>query len=162
MTEPTRWPTPIRVVGIGSPHGDDVAGWEVVRRLQERPFGDVDFRLVDGGQRLLDGLDGRGTLIVVDAALSGATPGTLHRFENVDDRLLPLRPSTTHDLGVASALRLAKTLGIAPERVIVFGIEMGSASPGSSLSPATAEAIDRVVARISEELTAQQDRRDVD
>ena len=30
------WPAPIRIVGIGSSHGDDALGWEVVRLLREQ------------------------------------------------------------------------------------------------------------------------------
>lgn len=29
-------PKPVQIIGIGSPFGDDRAGWEVIRRLEQR------------------------------------------------------------------------------------------------------------------------------
>jgi hydrogenase maturation protease len=80
---------PVRVVGVGSPFGDDALAWEVVCRLQrekERGSG-IEFHAVEGGQGLLDLLDGRGTLLLIDALSSAAAPGTIQRFEWPDPRI---------------------------------------------------------------------------
>jgi hydrogenase maturation protease len=148
------WPHPIRVVGVGSPLGDDALAWEVVRILRERPAlqPGTEVYLVEGGQRLLDVLDGRGTLLLVDAVASDMKPGSIHRFEWPDQRIEALRPGSTHDLRPAEALRLAEVLGIAPSRVIVFGMEMENFGPLPGLSQSVMAALPDLVGRLMQEL----------
>jgi hydrogenase maturation protease len=148
-------PRPVRVVGVGSPHGDDAAGWEVVQWLRQRLAGapGVEFHLADGGPRCLDLLDGRGTLVLVDALFGdGGSPGTIHRLEWPDERIESLHAGSTHAFRPAEALRLAAALGLLPERVVVCGIEAGGVNPGDGLSPAVAAAIAELVDRLADEL----------
>ena len=148
------WPHPIRVVGVGSPHGDDALAWAVVRDLREQQGlpPEIEFYMVEGGQRILDLLDGRGTLFLVDAVGASTGPGTIHRFEWPDQRVEALRPGSTHDLRPAEALRLAEALGIAPPRVVVFGIEGATIAPQSGLSQAVLAAVPQLVRRLAAEL----------
>lgn len=152
------WPLPIRVAGVGSPHGDDAVAWAVLRRLREhlktRP--DVELYELDGGQRLLDMLDGRGTLLLVDA-LAGAEPGTIHRFDWPDSRVARMRPGSTHNLCPAEALALAATLGTLPPRVVLFGIEADCFDAGAGLSHAAAGTVTRAVYQLLNELGRVQD-----
>jgi len=148
-------PRPIRVVGVGSPLGDDALAWEVVRKLRERleaSHPGIEFHAVEGGQRALDALDGRGTLFLVDAVAGGGTPGSIHHFDWPDQRVEALRPGSTHHLRPAEALRLAAALGILPPRVKVFGIEAESFDPGSALSPSVAAAVPELVGCIRKKL----------
>jgi hydrogenase maturation protease len=147
-------PRPVRVVGVGSPRGDDGLAWEVVRRLRNRtdvPPG-IELHMVEGGHHLLDVLDGRGTLLLIDAVVTMAQPGTIHRFEWPDERIEALRPGTTHDLRPAESLRLAAALGIAPSRAVVFGVEVQSTDPQPGLSPSVAAAVPDLVQRLADEL----------
>jgi hydrogenase maturation protease len=147
------WPQPIRVIGVGSPHGDDALAWEVVRHLREqRP--DIEMHIVDGGQRLLDLLDGRGTLLLVDAVAAGTTPGTMHCLEWPDQSAQVMRPGSTHDLRLAEALRLATALGSVPPRVVVFGMEIESSAPQAGLSPPVLAALPELVRRLMEVLAS--------
>lgn len=144
------WPRPVRAVGVGSPNGDDSLGWEVVRCLGQRQ--DIEVFTVEGGQRILDILDGQGTLLLIDAMVAGGLPGTIHRFEWPDARIEGLRPGSTHQMNPAEALQLASVLGIAPDRVIVFGIEPEVITPQPGLSPCVQAAVPELVGRITEEL----------
>jgi hydrogenase maturation protease len=148
------WPRPIRVVGVGSPRGDDGLAWDVVRKVRERRGfrPELEFYTVEGGQRILDVLDGRGTLLLVDAVRASTRPGTIHRFEWPDDRIESLRPGSTHDMRPAEALRLASVLGIAPARVIVFGIEAETIDPQQGLSQPVLAAVPELVRRLLNEL----------
>ena len=149
---------PIRVVGCGSPVADDALAWEVVRRLRAArlPEG-VELHAVDGGHQVLDLLDGRGTLVLVDAVCSGLPPGTVHRLQWPDPQLKTLRPGSTHSVRPAEALQLAATLGLLPPRVIVFGIEAATIEPGAGLSRDVAASVPIVVRRILQELKRARD-----
>jgi hydrogenase maturation protease len=155
-------PSPIRVVGVGSAVGDDAVAWEVVRRLREHPDCPADAALytAHGGQRILDVLDGRGTLVLIDAVMSGEIAGTIHRLEWPDPRIESLRPGSTHDLRPAEALRLAVALEIAPPRIIVFGIEVGTTVVASGLSPEMMAAVPQLVNQLVEMLAGQLTRID--
>jgi hydrogenase maturation protease len=150
------WQHPIRIVGVGSPVGDDALAWEAMRSLREshvlRP--EIEVYMVEGGQRILDVLDGRGTLVLVDAIVAGTTPGTIHRFAWPDDRIEGLRPGSTHDLQPAEALRLASALGIAPPQIVVFAMEVEQIDPFSGLSTAVRDALPQLVRCLVEELEA--------
>lgn len=147
------WPEPIRIVGVGSPQGDDAVGWELVRRLRLREWpGAVECYAIDGGQDLLDLLDGQGSLIMVDAVATRGSPGHLHRFVWPDARLDILRPGSTHHLQPTQSLHLAAALGILPPNVIVWGIEGQNFHPATTLSSAMLAAISALEQRIVGEL----------
>jgi hydrogenase maturation protease len=92
-------------------------------------------------------------VIIIDAMSSGATPGTVRIVAAHDEPLPPelSRPST-HLLGVAEAIELARVLGLLPARVDVYAIEGESFAAGAALSPPVAAAVERVAAAILEEL----------
>jgi hydrogenase maturation protease len=144
------WPRPIRVVAIGSPWGDDALAWEVLWQL--RPWigdrADIEMHAFAGGQRLLDVLDGQGTLLVIDAAVTADAPGTIHCFEWPEPRIEAMRPGSTHHVLPAVALRLADALGLLPPRVMVFGIEIEHLDLSQGLSPSVAAAVPALVRRI--------------
>ena len=152
-------PLPIRVIGCGSPRGDDALAWEVVRQLRNHGqiLQAVELHAAEGGHQILDLLDGRGTLILVDAVSSGAPPGTIHRLEWPDRKVETLRPGSTHHVRPAEALHLAATLGLLPARVVVFGIEATSFDPNAGLSEPIASAVPELVQRILEELERARD-----
>jgi hydrogenase maturation protease len=135
------------VVGVGNAfRGDDAAGLEVARRVGGHEFEGEPVALIDWWS-------GCDRLVVVDAMQSGAPAGTVRRVAAHDEPLPPelARPST-HLLGVADALELARVLGRLPEQVDVWAIEGESFDAGASLSPAVAAAVEDVAAAIRDEL----------
>ncbi len=140
----------IRIIGIGSPFGDDAAGLEAARRLAAAPPPGTEIIAADRpGSDLIDLLDGAEAAILIDAVRSGSAPGTLH---DLDLRDLPAsggRLASSHDLGVADAVRLAATLGKAPQRGRLLGIEIppDSAREPDRISAQTSRAIEDAVQR---------------
>jgi hydrogenase maturation protease len=128
--------------------------WRVVSDLETTVGAqpDLEFHRLDGGQRLLDLLDGRGSLIVIDALANADSPGSVVELFWHDERLANLRPGSTHDLGPAAALRLADALGLLPPNVIVFGISVTDFVPSQSLSQSAAQAACKLVERLRDEL----------
>jgi len=149
------WPGPLRVIGVGSPHGDDAVAWEVVRQLRGRlgEWPGVEWHMVGGGQRLLDLLDGQGSLVLIDAMAGAAEPGAVQRLAWPDPRLDILQPGSTHGLRPAESLQLAAALGVLPLQVVIFGIALGKLETGSGLSALVTDALPAVVERIAAELT---------
>ena len=133
------------VIGIGSRRrGDDGAGLEVARRLgspvavahESDPLGLIDL--------WADHAD----VVVVDAMRTGAPPGTTRTFDVAATPLPRTTFVTSHAVGVAEAVELARVLGSLPKQVTVIGIEVASLDAGSGLSAPVAAAVDRVVAEL--------------
>jgi hydrogenase maturation protease len=130
----------LRVIGLGSPHGDDAVGLEVVRRLaaEALPAGASVVACDRPGLDLLEALEGADAAVLVDAVRSGASPGTV--CELGPEGLSRGRTTSSHALGVAHALALSATLGRLPRRLRVVAIELDAAD-GDGLSPAVRAAL---------------------
>jgi hydrogenase maturation protease len=160
MTAPVRRQI---VIGIGNvSRGDDGAGRLVLKLLQAALPAGADIELIEHngeGASLLSHLDGAGAAFIADACRSGAPPGTVRRF---DAAAAPLPQSmsgfSTHGLGLAGAIELARALGQLPPRCVVYAIEGSSFEAGAPLSPAvmaaSADAADRLRAEIMSEAAA--------
>jgi hydrogenase maturation protease len=139
----------IRVVGMGSPHGDDQAGWRLVEMLENA----VDATVLSDPGRLLDHVDGCEKLILVDACRSGLAPGTIVRLTWHDASLRLFAGRSTHSLGVGAVLALAETLRRLPPAVVLFAVEAESCEPGEQLSPAVSEALPELCRRVWQEMS---------
>ena len=115
----------IRVIGLGSPFGDDRVGWRVIELLEGRLPIKIDLVALDRpGAALINWMQEIDHLILVDAVSSGATPGTLIKIypaqlDTSGGRL------TSHDLALSATLRLAASLGCLPARTNIYGVEIG-------------------------------------
>jgi len=143
------------IIGIGNPdRGDDAVGRIVARRLQTQCAPGV--RVVEHGGEpasLLDCLAGAETVYLIDAMVAGARPGTISRFD-VAAAELPrtVFGCSTHGLGLAEAIELARTLGKLPRRCVVYAIEARAFEIGEPLSPEVAAVADDVTALILDEM----------
>ena len=142
----------LHILGIGSPAGDDQAGWLLVDALRARGVeadGRVALAKLDRpGASLLACLEGVDRVILVDALQSGGTPGDIHRWTEADWGAVDADLSS-HGFGVLAALALAQALGSLPQRVEVVGIEIASAVPGEPVSPAVREAVAQLAERLA-------------
>jgi hydrogenase maturation protease len=140
------------VIGVGNAwRGDDGAGLTVARRVRELSPAGVEVRELEGdATALVEAWSGAEHFVVVDAAESGAVPGTVRRFD-ARSQPLPVRilRSSTHAFGVSDAVELARALGRLPARLDVYAIEGASFTAGEDLSPAVEGAVADVVAQLS-------------
>ena len=144
----------IRIIGIGSPFGDDAAGIEIARILTAAPPPNCEVIAADRpGVDLVEMLDGADAAILIDAVRSGAAPGTVHEFAFSELERCPVGFVSSHDLDVIAAIQLAHVLGRAPRRGRVIGIEIGRESDGRKIRPlcsAVTESIGSVIERVRE------------
>lgn len=144
--------TSIVVVGIGNDfRTDDGVGLYVARLIQAMDFKDVT--VVPGvaeGTALLDAWENSSRTIVIDCAVSGQQPGTIHRFD-VNENSIPaemFNGYSTHNISVTDAVELARVLGRLPGSLVVYGIEGSDFSAGTGLSADVAAAAHKVVDEI--------------
>ena len=145
------------VIGVGNTlRGDDAAGRELVRRLKRRRLPPGTSAVESAGElsSLLEAWRGARRVILVDAARGESAPGAVHRFEA--DHPLPTRLAgrSSHGLGVAEALELARSLGELPAEVVVYAIEGQSFETGAALSLEVERALDPLVERVMADLGA--------
>jgi len=146
------------VIGVGNPaRGDAAVGRAVAEHLRGRVGDDVDVVEHDGEvTALLEWLEEADTAILIDAAASGAAPGTIHRL-NAHDGPLPrtLFALSTHGFGLAEAVELARAMESLPPACIVYAIEGANFEAGHPLSDAVVTAAREVTERVLGELTDQ-------
>lgn len=118
----------IRILGVGSPFGDDRLGWEAADFLETalvRRHRQISIERCDRpGAELLQLMKNARAVIVIDAMKGGCKPGTIKRIEPT--LLYRSFGLSNHSFGVAEALELAQVLGELPEELVIFGIEAGT------------------------------------
>jgi hydrogenase maturation protease len=152
VTEPESPPVvPVLVIGCGNLlRGDDAVGPILVRHLWDRGVPD-GVELVDGGTAGMDvafKMRGRRKVIVVDAARSGSTPGTVFRVPGEElEELPPLDGINQHAFRWNHALAVGRWLlkDAYPQQVVVFLVEAASTDPGADLTPAVAKGLERAL-----------------
>lgn len=149
------------LIGIGNDmRGDDGAGLLVARLAQACAPPHLTIVQQSGeGSALVEAWRGYDDVIVVDAATSGATPGTIHSFDAGDAPLPACFASnlSSHAFGLAGAVELARRLDCLPARLVVYGIEAHSFQHGAPLSPAVQTAARSLARRLTAPLKADTD-----
>ncbi len=167
----------VLIVGIGSAHGDDQAGWHVIRMLQEMLTADdlwqncstlpprfelaewqLELRQAQSPTDLLDWIEGQETLLIIDACDSpkSAEP---HTFEfSLETRHTSAAWRSvletgrclggTHGFDVLSVLDLTVHLGKPPERVVFWLVPGTTFERSESLSETALQTVGMTVQRI--------------
>ena len=149
----------MQIIGCGNhERGDDGAGLLVVDRLRELGIEAlaVTTRTCPGeATGLLSAWDGDDHLVLLDAVVTGAPVGTVHRWDGIPPAASSPSAST-HGLGVIQALRLAHVLGCVPKFLEVYGIEGKRFEPGSPPSPKVKSAAEDLAQQIRTTIQAGQ------
>lgn len=131
----------IRIIGLGSAHGDDRVGWELVRLLESEPSAAAAWRLracATVGGELLEFWKDAELAIIVDAMRSAAPPGTLQCFElhprNELSAVTAVQAVSSHGLDLPDLIELAEALDSLPRRLVLIGVEIAACAPFEPLS----------------------------
>lgn len=144
----------IKVIGIGSPFGNDSLGWQVIDRLKQQNIQgtrwpeQIDLIEADRpGINLIQLLQDAEVVILVDAIHDEPRQGQVIRLDKT--QLLNSQHNlSSHSLDVASALALAEKLQLLPKTIVVLGLGI---DPGRA-EPLNTTAIHKLTAVIVSEL----------
>jgi len=149
---------PALVLGVGNrDRGDDAVGPIVAEVMARRWPAALEAAVVEGDLSTL-ALRWRPEhrVVVVDAMVSGAEPGTAVVIEwppagpvGGAGPAVGSTPPSTHSIGLAAALELARLLGRLPAALTVVGVEGAAFDLLAPLSPAVAAAVEPVVAHVA-------------
>lgn len=146
----------IVVIGVGNDYrSDDGVGPVVARSIAG--WGLPGIRFVDqigDGTDLIYAWHDTEAAFVIDCIRSGAKAGTIMRFEVGRDDIpeeIP-RGLSAHAFSITDTIRLARTIGKLPARLIVYGIEGAVFSFGSRLTPSVAASAAEVADSILNEI----------
>jgi hydrogenase maturation protease len=140
------------VIGLGSPFGDDQAGWQLIDMLQRRPQVPARLKKVNEATQLVDELAGCNKLIIVDACRGVCQVGAVTWLRWPDPRIARRHSQSTHGVGVCDALLLAERLGRLPAEVEIYGIEAAECEPGRKMCLEVLQAVAELEAVIAAEL----------
>ncbi|WP_245908918.1 hydrogenase maturation protease [Mycobacterium neglectum] len=150
----------VLVVGCGNLlRGDDGVGPILVRHLWERGVPD-GARLVDGGTAGMDvafQMRGAARVVIVDAAATGAAPGTVYRVPGAElEDLPPLQGLHTHSFRWDHAIAFARwALGEdCPTDITVFLIEVAGVELDADLTEAVEASMNQVIEIIERDYLA--------
>jgi hydrogenase maturation protease len=139
---------------VGNPaRSDDAVGPLIAEALGRRPM-PVPVHLSSGEPgELLDLWSHLQRVVVVDAVVTGkGRPGTIHVLNASTDPLPVLCHASSHGIGVAESIELARSLHQLPPDVRLVGIEVGSLQPGTALTAEVRRAIPDAVAQVLVEI----------
>jgi hydrogenase maturation protease len=105
---------------------------------------------------LLDHLEDCDALVLVDACCSGAPPGTIFRKDWPESTPKGHKGTSTHGLGLASALALAQALGRLPPQVVLIGVEVETCDPGAEISASVWRALPELYQQVLVEIGRHQ------
>ena len=147
----------VRVIVLGNRHaGDDGAALRAAEILD----GALDrARVICAGRPgagLLDLLEGKAPVVLVDVTRSGSAPGTIHRIllAELTEAALAGPNVSSHGFGPGQALQLGRVLGRPVPDGSFVGVEGACFDPGEDLSPEVAAAMPALVAAVREAITA--------
>jgi hydrogenase maturation protease len=136
----------VLILGIGNVlMGDEGIGVHVVRAIEKTgvPEGVECMDGGTGGFHLLGPIQEAGKVVLIDATIDGARPGTVRRLRPRFSSDYP-RTLTAHDIGLKDLLDAFYLLGNDPD-VTLFAVSIDSIQPvGTELSPELAAKVNDI------------------
>jgi hydrogenase maturation protease len=149
----------LKVIGLGNPlASDDAIGLHVARELQGmRLPSNVEVVAAGSvGPSILELIAGADKVVLIDAAIGGSKPGTVHRL-SLDD-IQTRKAKSLHEIGLADLLRVAQLSQpeIFPKKLVILGVEVADVMRcREGLSDAASRALQRAVKAVLRELRSE-------
>jgi hydrogenase maturation protease len=149
---------PTLIIGVGNPdRGDDGAGRLVARLLRHHALPGVTVEEQNGAAAdLVDRLANADSVMLIDAAVTGAQAGTIHTIDcTTGTAAIPTyNAASSHGLGVAEAIALARVLQGLPRICRLYAIEGVTFTPGAAMSQAVTAAAEELAVRLARTLSS--------
>jgi len=133
---------------------DDGFGAVVLGEIEKGDLpGYVD--LLDAGTSIVDlmeELNGRRKVVVIDAVRGGQEPGTLFRFSPEDVACEAVPADSLHQVGLLETLRLAELVDCRPEQVVIIGAQPQDTGLGVGLTAAVEAVVPRAAEMVRKEI----------
>lgn len=148
---------PILVLGVGNTLlKDEGVGVHVARRLQDMDLPE-NVEVLEGGVLgldLLDHLEEREKIIVVDAVDGDVGPGAIYRLTRKDIEVGNTRCLTSlHEIDLPQVFATADLMGIKIEPMVLIGVQPKDMSMGyDELTPEVEAAIPKVIELVLKEI----------
>jgi hydrogenase maturation protease len=144
-------PEPLLVLGLGNVLcADDGLGVAAVAQLARRYELGPAVRVVDGGTLgLFEGVD---DVLLVDAILADAAPGSLVQLEGEAVEPAARERLSVHQVGVADLLDALRLLDTLPRRLSLVGLVPAHVELGLGRSPAIERALPSLVSALAAEI----------
>ena len=133
--------------------GDDGIGIYILEKLREKHPEWEFLELNTPGYSLLSYLEGKDSLILIDAADFGGNPGEIKRARKEEIR--SVKKSSSCDLHGADILMVldnAFSWGISTQEIILYCIQIESIVPMSPLSPSVEGAARQVISSVEKDM----------
>ncbi len=137
------------IIGCGNlDRADDGAGILVARRLRAKGLNAVEHS--GDGLALIELWHGFDDVILVDAMVSGAKPGTFLAWDPASQPVCSQNwRCSTHVFGPAEAIELSRVIGRLPANIRIYGIEAEEFELGAAPSAEVLAAVERVVEQLA-------------
>jgi hydrogenase maturation protease len=144
------------IIGIGNVHrGDDGIGRHIARKLIQVKCADLTvFEESGEAAGLMESWKGADLVVIIDAMVSGDTPGNVRGFDASKDPLPKeyFPQISTHTFSVAETIELARAMKLLPPKVLVYGIEGRQFDHGKGLSAEVEKATPKVINRVLKDI----------
>jgi len=143
-----------RILGIGSPFGDDRVGWLAAEMVRVSAWyrslaAAVQVESLDRpGPGLLAAMQGASHVVLVDAMRSGEPPGTIRRVDLDRVGVSSDKLVSVHGFDLADTLALGNALGLLPSRLTLFAVEAKHTLADEDLSVEVRAALPMLVRRV--------------
>lgn len=140
---------PELIIGIGSPFGDDRAGWAVIEGLQAAsPPATLKLLSLDRpGPELIELMQSQGRVTLIDALLTeDYPPGQCMALTPA--QLAQANSTSSHGFGLAQTLSLARALNQLPEDLQLLTITIKQTSVDTAMSPEVASAAEALARQL--------------
>jgi hydrogenase maturation protease len=138
------------IVGVGNrDRGDDAVGPIICDRVAERRGGPRTVVLESSVLELSTYWEATDSVVIVDAAGPGASPGRIVEYDGLTDRFSVPPSLSTHSIDVSGGVEMARALDQLPSSLIIVAVEAESFEYGAPLSPSVQRSADALVERFS-------------
>lgn len=140
-------PPSLLIIGLGNPwRGDDGVGPHVAQALSRLSRPDVRVQCAaQDALSLIQSWEGAQRVYAIDAVQTGQREGSILRLDALRAPLPTASAYSSHGLGLAEAVALARQLHRLPDHLTLIGIEAHCLAPGQGLCAAVREAGDKVL-----------------